>query len=242
MTVAAFDSASCFGLSRHPVGIGSRSGIPFVKLEVRGSVSVSGGDGGAKRQESAPELTISTADEWVAPGSQPDASETLADISRSHHAALVRSLTLRTGSVEDAKEIVQEAYAKMLAPDRPRGIGTLAAYLWRVAVNLAIDRKRRYALHERFRRATAPRAETQEFSAESVVEARERLAIVERAIGELPPRCLEAFVLHVLEGMTFDEAGREMGISGRMAKKHVARALEYLQTRLDAANETRSSR
>ena len=62
------------------------------------------------------------------------------------------------------------------------------------------------------------------------------------AIGELPRRCLEAFVLHVLKGLTFDEVGREMGISDRMAKKHVARALEYLQTCLDAANETRSAR
>ena len=107
-------------------------------------------------------------------------------------------------------------------------------------MNLAIDRKRHYALHERFRRATAPRVETQDLSAESIVEARERLAIVERAIGELPPRCLEAFVLHVLKGMTFGEVGREMGISDRMAKKHVARALEYLQSRLDAANEPRA--
>jgi RNA polymerase sigma factor (sigma-70 family) len=203
---------------------------------------VGGGDGAARRQGLAPELPVSTDVVSDAPASVPDHSEALAEISRNQHAALVRFLTVRTGSAEDAKEIVQEAYAKMLALDRPAGIGVVAGYLWRVAVNLAIDRKRHHVLHERFRRAAAPAAERQEFSAESIVEARERLAIVERAIGELPPRCLEAFVLHVLKGLTFDEVGREMGISDRMAKKHVARALEYLQTCLDAANETGSSR
>ncbi|HEX3843998.1 MAG TPA: RNA polymerase sigma factor [Steroidobacteraceae bacterium] len=171
----------------------------------------------------------------------PDRSEALAQISQNHYAALVRFLTVRTGSVEDAKEIVQEAFAKMLALDRPGTISFLAGSLWRTAVNLAIDRGRRRAVQERYTRAL-PRVETREFSAEATVEARERLEIVERAIGNLPARCLEAFILHVLNGLTFDEAARQMGISGRMAQKHVARALEYVQACLDAADETKSAR
>lgn len=199
-------------------------------------------DGGPELLESLPESPESSG-----PTPQPsptglDRSQALAEISRNHHGALVRFLAVRTGSVEDAKEIVQEAYAKMLALDRPGTISFLAGYLWRIAVNLAIDRRRQQALHERLRRSALPSVETRESSAESRADARERLAIVERAIGNLPPRCLEAFVLHVLKGRTFDEVGREMSISGRMAKKHVARALEYLQTCLDVANETRGSR
>jgi RNA polymerase sigma-70 factor (ECF subfamily) len=172
---------------------------------------------------------------------KPEQSEALAEISRNHYAALVRFLSVRTGSVEDAEEIVQEAFAKMLALDRPGTISFLASYVWRVAVNLAIDRRRQRALRERYTRSQLP-VETREFSAESTVEARERLAIVERAIGNLPARCLEAFILHVLNGLTFDEVGREMGISGRMAQKHLARALEYLQSCLDSADGTRGAR
>ena len=194
-------------------------------------------EGGPKHQEALTELLRSSGD---APDAdpRPDHGEALAEISRSHHAALVRFLTVRTGSVEDAKEIVQEAYAKMLALEHPGTISILAGYLWRIAVNLAIDRKRHRAVHERFRCAAEPGLETQVRSAESIVEAREHLAIVERAIEDLPPRCLEAFVLHVLQGKTFDAVGREMTISGRMAKKHVARALEYLQGCLDASHDT----
>lgn len=199
------------------------------------------GEGGPKPQEALPEMPGTSVDMPNA-ASRSDHAQALAEISRNHHAALVRFLTVRTGSIEDAKEIVQEAYAKMLGLEHPGTIGMLAGYLWRVAVNLAVDRRRHHALHERFSIAAAPAVEKQEFSAESIVEARERLEIVERAIEELPPRCLEAFVLHVLQGTTFDEVGREMGISGRMAKKHVARALEYLQTCLDAADATRKPR
>jgi RNA polymerase sigma-70 factor (ECF subfamily) len=189
-----------------------------------------------------PELVGLTGDTGQTSPEDPDRSHALAEIFRNHHKALVRFLTLRTGSVEDAKEIVQEAYAKMLALDRPGTISFLAGYLWRIAVNLAIDRGRQRVQHERYARAVLPRAETRDFSAETTVEARERLMIVERAIGNLPARCLEAFTLHVLQGLTFDEVGGEMHISARMAKKHVARALEYLQTCLDEADVTRGRR
>jgi RNA polymerase sigma factor (sigma-70 family) len=194
-------------------------------------------EGGPKQQEALTELLGSTGQDSRA-GARPDHGEALAELSRNHHAALVRFLTLRTGSVEDAKEIVQEAYAKMLALEHPGTVSILAGYLWRIAVNLAIDRKRHRAVHDRFRCAAEPGLETQVSSAESIVEAQEHLAIVEGAIEELPPRCLEAFILHVLQGKTFDAVGREMVISGRMAKKHVARALEHLQKCLDASHET----
>jgi RNA polymerase sigma-70 factor (ECF subfamily) len=187
-----------------------------------------------------PELPGSPGEIADATASKPERFEALAEISRNHHAALVRFLSVRTGSVADAEEIVQEAFAKMLALDRPGTISFLASYVWRVAVNLATDRNRQRMLHERYARAL-PKVERRECSAESTVEARQRLTIVERAIGKLPPRCLEAFILHVLNGLTFDEVGREMKISGRMAQKHLARALEYLQSCLDSADTTRSA-
>jgi RNA polymerase sigma-70 factor (ECF subfamily) len=192
--------------------------------------------------ESAPELPESPGDVADASVPQRSHSAALAEISQNHYSALVRFLSVRTGSVEDAKEIVQEAFAKMLALDRPGTISFLAGYLWRIAVNLAVDRGRQQVLHEGYTRAALPEAEKREFSAELTCEARERLAIVEQAINNLPARCLEAFILHVMNGLTFDEVGREMRISGRMARKHVARALEYLQYCLDTADAPRNAR
>ena len=201
-----------------------------------------GADVGPKRQDPAPEPGSSGARESSCT-SEPGRSQALAEIFRNHNAALVRFLAIRIGSTADAQELMQEAYAKVLALDQAEAISLQAGYLWRTAVNLAIDRKRKQAAQERFVSAErASATQKREFSAESTCEARERLEIVERAISELPPRCLEAFVLHVLEGLTFEEVGDRMGISWRMAIKHVSRALEYLQTCLDAADLTRSVR
>lgn len=169
-------------------------------------------------------------------------AQALADIARNHHAALVRFLMARTGSKEEAREVAQEAYARLLALDTQGPISFLAGYLWRVAANLAIDGKRRRAVRDRFADVEGLDGEGIEPSAERVVEARQRLAIVERALDELPPRCLEAFRLRVLNGLRFEEVGREMRISDRMAKTYVARALQYLQSCLDAADTPGSRR
>lgn len=164
-----------------------------------------------------------------------DRSTALAEVARSHHGALVRFLTVRTGSVEDAKEIVQEAYARMLALDRPGTISFLVGYLWRIAANLAVDRGRQRMTRARLGDIALQPARSSQPSTESVVELRERLAIVEKAVGELPPRCREAFLLRVVEGQRFARVGEKMGITERMAKIHVARAMEYLQHCLDSA-------
>ena len=60
-----------------------------------------------------------------------------------------------------------------------------------------------------------------------------RLEIVARAVDELPAKYCEAFLLQVVCGWTFEAVSREMGISERMAKIYVARALMYIQHRLD---------
>ena len=60
-----------------------------------------------------------------------------------------------------------------------------------------------------------------------------RLAIIASALDEFPPQYREAFLLQVVCGWTFEAVSREMGISERMAKVYVARALMDIQHRLD---------
>lgn len=167
------------------------------------------------------------------PAAREERAQALAEVARQQHGSLLRFLTQRTGSVEEAKEIAQEAYVKVLAVERQDSIASLASYLWRSALNLMTDRGRRRVVRERFARAVRAEAEQMAPSAETVVDARQRLDVIERAIGTLPPRCRTAFILRVLEGRPFDEVGRAMGISARMAKIYVARALAHLHACLD---------
>ncbi len=157
----------------------------------------------------------------------------LAEVAREHHGSLLRFLTQRTGSVEEARDIAQEAYVKVLAVDRQGSIGSLGSYLWRSALNLMTDHRRRRVVRERFAQEVRAQEVGHAPSSEIVVDARQRLEVIEQAVGELSPKCLAAFILRVVQGRPFEEVGREMHISPRMAKIYVARALGYLEERLE---------
>src|SRR5580658_5486126 len=65
---------------------------------------------------------------------------------REHNDALVRFLSARLGSYQDAREVAQEAYVRLLNLDRPGAVNFLRALLYKTAANLAIDRLRHQRL------------------------------------------------------------------------------------------------
>ena len=52
-------------------------------------------------------------------------------------------------------------------------------------------------------------------------------------VGKLPAHYREAFLLRVVCGWSFEALSRQMRVSERMGKVYVARALMYIQHRLD---------
>ena len=69
-------------------------------------------------------------------------------------------------------------------------------------------------------------------SAETRIDARERLAILAGAVEELPPRCREVFMLRKVEGLDQAEIARRLGISRNMVEKHLRKALLVCAARL----------
>lgn len=165
----------------------------------------------------------------------------LSGIAQDLHRSLVRFLTKRTGSREDADDIAQEAYLRVLSVKRTEPIDALPRYVWRSALNLVADHGRRTSTQARYAHKVCPNLKVVP-SAEAEACAEEELHVIADAIAELPPRCRHAFSLRVLQGLPFDEVGREMKISARMAKIYVARTLAYLQHRLEAAAAPEDSR
>src|ERR1700726_5118425 len=62
---------------------------------------------------------------------------------RDHDGALIRFLRGRVGSRNEALEVAQEAYVRLLSLDQPGAVSYLRAFLFKTAANIAIDRRRR---------------------------------------------------------------------------------------------------
>ncbi len=153
---------------------------------------------------------------------------------RDHNESLVRFLTLRLQSRQEAREVAQEAYVRMLQLERTDIAGFVRAYLFRIAGNLAIDRLRRRATESRFQ-------ETELFSGvferppdpEQIAIERERMEQIRGFLHELPDAVREAFMLFRTEEMDQGSIARRLGITDRMVRNHITRALMYCRLRLD---------
>ncbi|EQD48887.1 RNA polymerase sigma-70 domain protein, partial [mine drainage metagenome] len=157
----------------------------------------------------------------------------LSGVDQRQRRGLLRFLTRRTGSAEEAEDILQDAYTRILAVVHPGEIDMLDRYLWRAALNVMTDHSRTRQRRALLTETLIVQAEQFSPSAEVVADAQERLALTGAAVNALPPRCAEAFQLRIVQGLPFEDVGQAMHISARMAKIYVARTLRALRDGLD---------
>jgi RNA polymerase sigma factor (sigma-70 family) len=158
---------------------------------------------------------------------------TMERLFREHNAALLRFVAVRLGSEQEAKEVAQEAYVRLLRLHHPETISYLRAFLFKTAANLAVDRLRARGRCPPTRPMHDMELAVFHLSPDRQIEGEESVAILDRALAELPHKCREAFLLHRLQGMSRQEIGVRLGIGERMVRLYLARALEHLRFRLD---------
>lgn len=158
-----------------------------------------------------------------------------------HNSALVRFLRLRLKSDQEARDVAQEAYVRLLQLDQPGAVSFLRAYLFRTAANLATDRLRRAATRRAVDHDPVFEDKADDLDPERAALARERLAIVEAGLSELPERVRTAFLLHRLGDHSCSEIASRMAMSERMIRNYVVQAMVHCRLRLDEA-EGRDSR
>ncbi len=155
---------------------------------------------------------------------------------REHNEALIRFLALRLRSQQEAREVAQEAYVRVLNLEQPGAVSFLRAFLFKTAANIAVDRIRHERTVQRMAKAgkfweqfgAAP-------SAEHAAADAQELSLAQSLIDELPPKCRRAFLLHKVYGLEFAEIAKQMGLKERMVRNYVVRAVLYCRAGLDAA-------
>ncbi|MDQ8757410.1 sigma-70 family RNA polymerase sigma factor [Sphingosinicella sp. LHD-64] len=170
----------------------------------------------------------------AAPGPE-DARQRLDLLYRDQAPQLRRRLVARLRSTEEASDLVQEAFARLLGA---RALGTLRApeaFLNRIVRNLLIDRARQ-------RGRSAPHLPI-DVEAEIAVRPTQADGIeldqmrtrYRAAVAALPPRTREVFTLHRVEELSYKAIAQRLGISVRTVEWHVAEAIVRIGKGLDEA-------
>lgn len=154
---------------------------------------------------------------------------------RRYHGGLMNFLRQRMRSEEDAADVAQETYVRLvqsyeyaLLPE------TAATLIFRIAVNVANDFSRRRKSHHATDHCSADLVPlvSGEPSQERRLHARQQLERLYAAIESLPPRCQQVFLLNRVDHMTYTQIARHCGISASMVEKHITKALAVLREKV----------
>src|SRR5882672_7575900 len=152
-----------------------------------------------------------------------------------HNAALIRFLRRSHNSDQDAREIAQEAYVRLLQLDKPDAVSFLRNYLFRIAANLATDRLRHMRVSRGIQGDPLFDRHMDEIDPERSLAAREQVAIVEASLNDLPEKVRDAFLMQRINGLSAAEVARRLGLNERTTCHYIAKAMLHCRKRLDEA-------
>jgi RNA polymerase sigma factor (sigma-70 family) len=163
-------------------------------------------------------------------------AQLVSQLFRENNRALIRFLTANLVNENDALEVAQEAYVRLLQLDRPDAISYLRTYLFRTALNLAIDRSRRATRAKRHHQTESIDAWLDNDTVVRAALAEQEIDLVRIAIQELKPKYRRALVLHKFHDLSIAQVAADMNITPRMVRSYITRALVYCQLRIDGAS------
>ena len=152
-----------------------------------------------------------------------------------YRGALYRYLLSLVASREDAADLLQESYFRLLRRGSLIHVDDLArAYLFETARNLAADHRRCAASHRIAAHVSIDdlALESHDAAPDHVVATQDLLAQLAAAILKLPESSRTVFLLSRYRAMSHAEIGRFLGISTRTVERRMAEALERVGRQL----------
>jgi RNA polymerase sigma-70 factor (ECF subfamily) len=145
-----------------------------------------------------------------------------------NYESLIKRLSRRLGSPENAHEALHDTYLRLEGAAEIGRVRSPLDYLFRIALNIATDRRRAEARRLSVAEIDALlEVEDETPDASRVVEARSELRALERALAELPERRRLIFKAVLLDNIPRSELAKRFGITQRSIDLEVKRALTY---------------
>jgi RNA polymerase sigma factor (sigma-70 family) len=155
---------------------------------------------------------------------------------RRHHDSLIRFLRQRLRVKEDAADVAQEAYIRMMQYEGSRQIQSPSSMLFRIAINVANDLGRAEQTRRVNQQCSFDDLElvSEQPAPEREIAAAQDLELLYQAIEQLPPKCQQVFLLSRAHRMTYPQIASHCGISVKMVEKHISHALAVCMRKVAA--------
>lgn len=144
---------------------------------------------------------------------------------REHHSWLQGWLSRRVGCRENAADLAQDVFVRLLKSERRPSLLQPRAYLSSIARGLMIDHYRRRALEQAYLDSILHLEAAQVPSEEERRVLLDALEHLDRLLDRLKPRVRQAFLLAQLDGLSCPQIAEQLGVSRATVERDLAKAL-----------------
>jgi RNA polymerase sigma factor (sigma-70 family) len=141
------------------------------------------------------------------------------------------ALSSRINRPADIDDLAQEVYLRLLRVPKPELVENPKSYLYRVALNVAEEWRQRAAQRLNHSSEDLSGLVAQE-NIEVDARRAEREELVKQSLASLSKANRTAIILHIRDGMTYEEVGVHMGVTRRAVKRYIANGYALLRERL----------
>ncbi len=162
----------------------------------------------------------------------------LEDIYLQYNEELCRTVIKKFSlSHTEAEDVVQTAFIRYTESSLP--VLNPRAFLYKTCSNIAIDQIRRRDVRSGYARSVAEIEfeSVEEIGPERQLEARQRLAIISRALRAMPGKRRQLLIMNRFDGLSYAEIARRVNLSETVVRKHIAKALAGCQRELQASDQ-----
>ncbi|MGH8779752.1 sigma-70 family RNA polymerase sigma factor [Paraburkholderia sp.] len=143
-----------------------------------------------------------------------------------HHGWLVGWLRRRLGNSDQAADLAQDTFVKLVVDRETQPLDQPRAYLATIARRLLIDQTRRHTLERAYLETLAAQPVGHVPSEEAKALVLESLRQIDAILQKLAEPVRAAFLLSQLDGLTYEEIAGRLSVSTRTVKRYMATAFE----------------
>ena len=150
-----------------------------------------------------------------------------------HRAELLAYASTRLGDSDEAEDLVQNSFLRILTTDKMLTEQTLPALVFTVCRNLVNDYFRRRAFrheYEHYLQGSNDRG----MSMESVFYAADIVEVMERGMIRIPENCRNIYRMHILGGMRVSEISEQTGEKYKTVENRLGLARKQMRNYLRA--------
>jgi RNA polymerase sigma-70 factor (ECF subfamily) len=143
-----------------------------------------------------------------------------------HHSWLIGWLRRHLGNAEQAADLAQDTFIKVMTARNVQPLQQPRAYLATIARRLLIDYSRRQSLQHSYLEMLASQPERHAPSEEERALVLESLRLIDEMLQRLAEPVRTALLLSQLDGLSYDQIAEQLGVSTRTVKRYMAQAFE----------------